>query len=694
MLFQGKGSKHQHSVSLSEPLDTLIQPGKFYINNSVSFGVPEEFHGKIKIYYSKSFNNNLYFLNHLTPSCTITKRLDCLGEAVVAILALGAQEIQAMIADSSSCAVLGLLLRILFSPDIVAGGRDLAERLARTALECTQPSSDDVMSMKVNPAAVTLFYAMAGDRSGSYFLEAVVECCAVPLLVELLHGALKGSAKEYALDGSGNFVLQAVLKRLSSELERGETSGPELKALQGVTDAILDELTDTETFPELALSKGGVVLWLLEVARWSKCDSGNRDWAEVVSTGLISVWTNKGALQLPDVLADKLAPKAALDAIAASKIPQKKVKGRVVVDKDSAQLLIARLTGALLKLRGTAGQSKSAQPRTCELVAQAVFMLPLGTLQHVATSGPLSRAVLDTALDLYVGTDSADPKDKDKDKDKSKGKEIPNNAAQLLTNLSSLSADLADHFIGQHVLKRVFDKGSAGDKECIVTALDGAKEKLGRTKEGRNSLRITQAELFARKPDEWRALLRKQSAALDMLKEIEGGNTGARQVSSSSGVGGSRQRPVGFDKSTVGSYSSGYDGENNGSHSSATVPADEEQEVAGAGNRKRKRKRPGKKNSEETETGDDPSSSVSEPIHEVVKSSEKKLAGSTSSKTSVGGGAVSSIVKTVPQAAAVSHSGERNIDMKKIQRLRNAKVTSATSLGDEIERLVKKPSAK
>lgn len=593
-----------------------------------------------------------------------------------------------MIADSSSCAVLGLLLRILFSPDIVAGGRDLAERLARTALECTQPSTADVMSMKVNPAAVTLFYAMAGDRSGSYFLESVVECCAVPLLVELLHGALKGSAKEYALDGSGNFVLQAVLKRLSSELEREESSGLELKALQGVTDAILEELTDADTFPDLALSKGGVVLWLLEVARWSKCESDGRDWAEVVSTGLISVWTNKGTLQLPDVLADKLAPKAALDAVAASKVPQKKVNGRVVVDKDSAQLLIARLTGALLKLRGTTAHSKSAQPRACELVAQAVFLLPLGTLQHVATSGPLSRAVLDTVLDLYVGAEPSDLKAKAK----------PSDASLLLTNLSTLSADLADHFIGQHVLKRVFDKGSAGDKECIVTALDSAKEKLGRTKEGRNSLRITQAELFARKPDEWRALLRKQSAALDMLKEIEGGNTGARQVSSSSGVGNNKQRAGGFDKGSLGSYGSGYDGDKGGSSSSAAVPADEEQETAGAGNRKRKRKRPGKKNSDETETGDDPSGSTQ--VDQAVNTSEKKSVGSSSSKSSekeksaVSVGAVSSTPKIVPQTAPVPVSGERNIDMRKIQRLRNAKVTSLSSLNDEIERLAKKPAAK
>ena len=41
---KGKGSKHQHSVSLSEPLESLLVPGKFYMDKRKSFGVPEEFH--------------------------------------------------------------------------------------------------------------------------------------------------------------------------------------------------------------------------------------------------------------------------------------------------------------------------------------------------------------------------------------------------------------------------------------------------------------------------------------------------------------------------------------------------------------------------------------------------------------------------------------------------------------------------
>src|SRR5690242_5618546 len=43
---KGKNSKHQHSISLSEPLDSLIEADRFYINKSVCFSVPPVFHGR------------------------------------------------------------------------------------------------------------------------------------------------------------------------------------------------------------------------------------------------------------------------------------------------------------------------------------------------------------------------------------------------------------------------------------------------------------------------------------------------------------------------------------------------------------------------------------------------------------------------------------------------------------------------
>ena len=563
-----------------------------------------------------------------------------------------------MIADSSSCAVLGVLLRILFSPTIVQGGADLAERLSRTALECFNSSSVDVASCKANAAAVTLFYAMAGDRSGSYFLEAVVECCAIPLLLELLRGALTGSAKEYAIDGVGNFVLQAVLRRLTAELERRSMSGPELRALQSMASELFSELTADDLFSDLVMTKGGVVLWLLELSRWTDLRNDGTDWADIVGNGLVSVWTNKGAQELSDFFAEKLAPKAALDALAASKLPQKKVNGRVVVDRDSAQLLTARLTGALLKLSNGTHMSREASL----LAAKSIHTLPLGTLKYVATSGPLSRAVLDTALDLYKGdnTDSS-------------------NVSVLLTNLSALTVDLADHFIGQHVLKRVFDKGSAQNKESIVSALDAAKDQMSRSKEGRNSLRITQAELFARKPDEWRALLRKKDAAVSMLRELDGG-VSTKKTGSSSSADGQESKRAGFQKFAVEISSDRFDGKVSAPNpTEVAVPLIEE---IVSGNRKRKRKRPGKKNADDNDDVID--STDTEKPQTIIISSTKtpSIAVSQHSATQV------PIVLHKPVYV------ERNLDMKKIQRLRSGKVTSLTALGDDIEKLVKRPTAK
>jgi hypothetical protein len=49
---KGKGSKHQHSVSLSEAIESLLEPKQFYIGSSSSYSVPTSFHGSFYIGYS------------------------------------------------------------------------------------------------------------------------------------------------------------------------------------------------------------------------------------------------------------------------------------------------------------------------------------------------------------------------------------------------------------------------------------------------------------------------------------------------------------------------------------------------------------------------------------------------------------------------------------------------------------------
>jgi hypothetical protein len=132
---------------------------------------------------------------------------------------------QTLLADTSSAAVLGLMLRVLSSPDIVMGGPELADRLVVYALQWTMHGSNSVDSStadtsldEVRSEGQKLFYAMAGDRAASYFLETVMECCQTPLLIDLLRSNVVGHVEEYANDMAGNFVLQAMLRRLSSQV--------------------------------------------------------------------------------------------------------------------------------------------------------------------------------------------------------------------------------------------------------------------------------------------------------------------------------------------------------------------------------------------------------------------------------------------------------------------------------------------
>jgi len=567
---KGKGSKHQHSVSLSEPLESLLAPGGFYLDKGKAFAVPDEFH-------------------------------EALGEAAASLLGLGAQELQGLVADPSSCAVVGLLLRVLFAPDLVEGGPDLADRLARTALgaaAAAAPADDaDLLAVKALPVTANMFYAMAGDRSGSYFLEAVVECCAPPLLLELVHGAVQGSAHEYAQDGAGNFVLQAVLRRLSAELERSARGAAEMAALAAAADKCLAELSSKDFYPYLVLQRGGVVLWMLELARWrcgaaagggekaakkAKADGADaaaapEDWRDVLGHGALALWTGSddSDTKLAAVVADKLSPKAAAAAAPEDAKNSKKPTGSAA-DRDSAQQLAARLLGALLRL---AGKGRALSPASAAArVARAVAALPAGTLRHVATSGPLSRAVLDTFLE-YCGTTG------DADADAAKP------TAALLASLTALAVDLADHSIGQHVLRRAYESADARAKEGFAAALAAAKDRLGATKEGRNSLRIVQAETYARQPEEWRAALRRQSRAQGLLEDL-----GATDAS------GRPARPTFMDGKTFQEKAKGGHGSGSSSSSdagknvaAASAAGKEEDGGAGAsgGKRKRKRKRKG-----------------------------------------------------------------------------------------------------
>jgi hypothetical protein len=191
------------------------------------------------------------------------------------------RELQAMVADPSGCGTLSLLLRILFSPDIIPNGIALAERIVRLVLEWPE-SSEEAKDAEKDDQRGAVFYAAAGEKIGSYFLETTLECAPLPFMQQLVAGAILTSAEEYASDAVANFVIQAVLRRLTAELDRkakfisvtlGEGGSMKslkksersvLKTLCFQSKTLLLELVADGVFAKLVSQRGGVILWMIQ----------------------------------------------------------------------------------------------------------------------------------------------------------------------------------------------------------------------------------------------------------------------------------------------------------------------------------------------------------------------------------------------------------------------------------------------
>jgi hypothetical protein len=94
------------------------------------------------------------------------------------------RQLQTLVADSSGCAVLSLIMKIMFNPDIVPGGQQIAEKMVRLILEWPASSGVDGESDSIPPddQRGAVFYAISGEKTGSYFLETVLECAPLPFV--------------------------------------------------------------------------------------------------------------------------------------------------------------------------------------------------------------------------------------------------------------------------------------------------------------------------------------------------------------------------------------------------------------------------------------------------------------------------------------------------------------------------------
>lgn len=228
---RGKQAKHQHSVPLSRPLASLLAENSFLIDKSNSFPVPDSFHD---------------FLRSTIESGLLGKRPD---------------ELQAIVVDPAGAATMTLLLRILYSPGIIEEGPGLADRLVRGILQWSGGEGDE---------GPTVFYAMCGERSGSFFLETVMECAEISFIDDVYSRSIKGSLKDYMADGAANFVIQSILRRLGSDARTDD-----IKTVETILDLInslCEELLITkEAFATLALRRSGALLALMKAVETAAC---------------------------------------------------------------------------------------------------------------------------------------------------------------------------------------------------------------------------------------------------------------------------------------------------------------------------------------------------------------------------------------------------------------------------------------
>eukprot|EP01031_Cornospumella_fuschlensis_P041104 gene41104-50147_t len=155
---KGKLSKHKHSIGYSEPLESLLEPGHFFISEKKAYSMP--------------------------PSVQ-----NVLIQALDKLMQKSSLDLQQCVADTSSCAILTFLLRILSNPKLLPKGTGLtylSQLLEKVMYVSPSITAEADYVRSGDSRAHDLFYAMAGDKMGSYFLETLFEACPVHVFENLM----------------------------------------------------------------------------------------------------------------------------------------------------------------------------------------------------------------------------------------------------------------------------------------------------------------------------------------------------------------------------------------------------------------------------------------------------------------------------------------------------------------------------
>jgi hypothetical protein len=430
------------------------------------------------------------------------------------LLTKSRRELQLLIADFSSCALVTLLFKIICNPRLYPAATtqvatllgELLEKVVDKSLLQTEPPSSSVGKRgapveAASTSASDTFYAMAGDKSGSYFLETVMTVFPFDHMVLLLiRRNLLGLVKEYAFDHFGNYVLQAALKRLV--LEGQQTPSDQLP--EGTLD-ILVSMTEelrrlkeesAEEFAGLLASKGGVFYWLLEalqtfsllddfttVAGWVL--SSWREGAEGDEVADISA-DNSCLLELCRCYLEKRFCEKGAGAAKDSKAAKEgsELPGDSLI---SNKLLLSRVIKLFLRCSNDA---------LATVVAKAVLQLSPAAFDVIVNTSQINKNILDTLLFTLSSSPSK---------------------TALLKQLSMkmTSEEFATLFLGSFFgLKnamRMYDLCDLRGREKWIVLLRDQRALLAKSRDGKQFIETSRLDLFLQNPKEWKQLT-KESA--------------------------------------------------------------------------------------------------------------------------------------------------------------------------------------
>lgn len=422
----------------------------------------------------------------------------CLGAACEVLSTLPSRSLQSLAVCSCGCPALVTLIRVSAALEStedtpVLSAESAAMRLIHTTLEWSDA-----------PACVEIVYGMAGEKSGSHFLEAAMWLAPQSFAEEMCERLKLEDTSvmmEYAGDQVANFFIQSALQRIDDV----ELATKLITSVASLAKNILEK-------------KRGGVLWRAAQTCIRTCASVSTQKClitAVASAVMHNTCTNE----------DTSVSFENMDAYTSAKmwVPaliNLKLKGSEEGSEESSaarqqmtfDVPLARLVENVLRF-----DSELSMP-----VAKAIIALPEETLVAIASSGVSCLCLLDPLFtNVFTSAESSGGKKGKKTEHKSAASS-PSEA--LLRRLRGHLPSLAKDRSGSHLLLKLWRATDLKGKKNIASEISEAGSLLATAAQahpgGRAVMSECMIERFSRDPAEWEEALSRRASRAALLSSI------------------------------------------------------------------------------------------------------------------------------------------------------------------------------